>query len=436
MEILLVCAYTIIFLLIIRYSSFFRFQEFGFKIIASLFIIKIIAGLALYAIYAYYYNNREEADIFKYYDDSEVLFSALSDNPLDFLRMLTGYESDLPHLSKYYEQMGFWIKPFDYELYNDNQTVIRFNTLIRLFSFGCYNVHMVFMNFISFTGLILILKTILPYFKGKKYEALFSVFLVPSVLLWTSGVLKEGILMLGIGMFVYFIFSILKKITIERIAGILFSVLIMLVMKFYVLFAMIPGALSVIFIRLFPKVNQWLIAGIIHIVIVTLFFNSSVFSSYDLPKIISDKQHDFITMINESDNVGSRIDIPVLEPNLISFIKNGPVAIFNVMLRPMPGDLNSMVMIPALFENILIWLIIILAIIFRKREIPAEYIPFIIFSFSYVLFLFVLSGLTTPVIGALVRYKAPALPFLIAVLLILTDKDKILRYLKLKRKEQ
>jgi len=433
MEIVLVAAYTVIFLLIIRYSPFFRFKEISFKFIGSLFVIKILAGLALYAIYAFYYNNREQADIFKYYDDSTILFSALSDNPLDYLRMLTGYESDAPHLYKYYEQMGFWIKPNDFELYNDNQTVIRLNAFIRLFSFGCYNVHMVFLNFISFTGLIYIYKALLPYLKDKKIELLAIVFLLPSVLLWTSGVLKESILMLGVGMFVYFLFKVIQKFSWDKIIWIIISVLILLVMKFYVLFAMIPGAISIVCFKLFPKLNRWLVTGVVHLIIITLFFNSSLISKYDLPGIISKKQHDFVNMINTGGTVGSRIDIPELTPDFMSFVKNSPVAVFNVLFRPLPGDISSVIMIPAFLENLLIWLIVFFALFFRLKKIPVDYIPLIIFSLSFTIVLFILIGLTTPVIGALVRYKVPAFPFIMAVLLIIIDKNRVLNLFR-KRK--
>jgi drug/metabolite transporter (DMT)-like permease len=140
-------------------------------------------------------------------------------------------------------------------------------------------------------------------------------------------------------------------------------------------------------------------------------------------------------MINATEKVGSRIDIPLLEPDFVSFLKNSPVALFNVMLRPLPGDLNSMIMIPAFFENMLIWLLIVFTAIFFRKKIPGEHIPLIIFCLSFVVILFILTGLTTPVIGAIVRYKAPALPFLFALMFLLMDKDKILRYLP-KRKSK
>jgi hypothetical protein len=48
--------------------------------------------------------------------------------------------------------------------------------------------------------------------------------------------------------------------------------------------------------------------------------------------------------------------------------------------------------------------------------------PLVPFCITFVVVLFVLSGIATPVVGALVRYKVPALPFLvIALLLVVKD---------------
>jgi len=234
---------------------------------------------------------------------------------------------------------------------------------------------------------------------------------------------------------VYYLFRLTQKVTAERITGFILAVLILLIIKFYILFAMIPGALTVIFIRAFPRLNKWFAAAVVHLVIITLFFNTSLFSRYDLPAIISAKQKDFVNMINATENVGSRIDIPVLEPTVVSFVKNSPVALFDVFFRPLPGDLHSVIMIPAFFENLLIWVLILITAVFFCIKIPREHIPLILFCLSFVLVLFILTGLTTPVIGAMVRYKAPALPFLFVLLFLLTDKDKILRYLPKRKKK-
>jgi len=49
------------------------------------------------------------------------------------------------------------------------------------------------------------------------------------------------------------------------------------------------------------------------------------------------------------------------------------------------------------------------------------------FCAGFVLILFILTGIATPVMGAIVRYKVPALPFLLIVFLLIIDKDKLLK---------
>ena len=49
----------------------------------------------------------------------------------------------------------------------------------------------------------------------------------------------------------------------------------------------------------------------------------------------------------------------------------------------------------------------------------------ILFCLSIVLLLFTLIGLITPIMGAIVRYKVPGLPFLLIFLLLLLDKEKL-----------
>ena len=78
--------------------------------------------------------------------------------------------------------MSFWIKNFNYELYNDNRTVIRFNGLIRIFSFGIIHVHTVFMSFLSFLGQTAILKFAIEFNPKKRRFLIIPVYLIPSVL--------------------------------------------------------------------------------------------------------------------------------------------------------------------------------------------------------------------------------------------------------------
>ena len=52
------------------------------------------------------------------------------------------------------------------------------------------------------------------------------------------------------------------------------------------------------------------------------------------------------------------------------------------------------------------------------------------FCACFVILLFTLIGLTTPILGAAVRYKIPAIPFLVIAFLFILDKQKLINCMK------
>src|ERR1035437_7535639 len=214
-------AVCIVYILVLGYfikkNPFFKIKELTIKNIQLIFLLKVVFGFLLYFVYTYYYPDRSTADIFKYFDDSKVMFDAIFTNPSDYFRMLFGIGNNTPHFDQYYVKMYHWSREYDGNLYNDSHAIIRFNALMRLFSFGFYPVHSIVMCFLSLTGLVAIFKTFVgsmgsfptksgltmtenegrfdfaQHDKEKSILLTFAVFLVPSVLFWGSGVLKEGV---------------------------------------------------------------------------------------------------------------------------------------------------------------------------------------------------------------------------------------------------
>ena len=423
-EILLSVFYTAIFLFLIYKMKFFKIEHISFKILSSIFILKILCGVSLTLIYTYYYQTRANADIFKYFDDGKILFSAIYENPLDYLRMVTGIDSDAPHLQKYYIQTNFWFKDFNYNLYNDNRTVIRFNAIVQLFSFGYFSVHTVFMSFLSFVGLTAIYKTFRTSLREKYIELLFAVYLVPSVLLWTSGVLKEGILMFALGLLVYSFYNlIIRKNKLWGIFNISICLFILAISKFYVLLAAIPGLVLMLWLMKTHQKRPVLKFFIVHAFFFLLLIVSPKIIGYNAFEVISAKQRDFVKMVNASSDVGSAVKLPDLAPTPWGVIKNIPSAFVNSFFRPHIFEVYSPMVLLAAFENLIILILIIASFVFMKRNNTNKALLY--FALSFVIILFLLSGLTTPVLGALVRYKSPALPFLFILFLFFIDKQKI-----------
>ena len=61
-----------------------KLEGIGKSWVLTAFYLKIISGFILVFIYTNYYNSRNQADIYRYFDDSEIMYNALSENPKDF----------------------------------------------------------------------------------------------------------------------------------------------------------------------------------------------------------------------------------------------------------------------------------------------------------------------------------------------------------------
>lgn len=469
---------------------FFALDGISRKALIGLFLLKIGAGIVLTLIYTYHYTYRDTSDAFRYFDDAAVLYGALIESPMDYLRMLTGIGGEAPHLQVYYDQMLRWSRGFGDQLYNDNRTIIRFNALLYLFSTGHYHVHTVFMCFLSFTGLTAIYKTFYPFLSHLRKGLAAAVFLVPSVLFWGSGVLKEGIVLFALGLLVWHFHRVfLQRGHRRSLPWLLLFAGILLLLKYYVLFALLPSLCVAIWGLRSTEVPQWLkYAFILLSFFLAVISTRWLLPGHDVLKTLSVKQADFINLarggiyltsdkhliyikpenrehvislgtdstfkirpgnsfdywsVNDvshkmemtgyNDTItyklawdfppaGSRIDLPQLDPGVWSFVKNLPNALLNSFFRPHLFEASSPFMLMAALENTAIVLLIVLCLVFpnRRSDLSMAW-----FCLCFVFVLFSLIGLLTPVLGALVRYKVPALPFLFIALLMLCDWKKV-----------
>jgi hypothetical protein len=417
--------YAIIFAWIILKAKFFKLDGIPSKYIFIVFLLKIIAGTVLYFVYTYYYEDRSTADIFKYFDDSKVMYDALFDKPIDFFKMLFSVQNDNAYFdATYYVGMNHWYRVFENNLYNDSHTIIRLNAFFRLFSFGSYHAHTVFMCFLSLTGLVYLYKFFKHFILANKQLLFLVVFMVPSVILWASGVLKEGLLLFGLGVMLYFFKNLItEKMKIRNLILMHIGILILLYIKFYTLIAILMPLLAFFLVykfkikRVFLTYSSLLVLSVIVGVLIKYLY-----PAYDPFQMLSLKQQDFFGLAQSMD-AGSVINAPILENSVLSFLKNIPFALHVVFLRPFFFESLNPLMLAAGLENLLIILLFIIGIFARRKKLLSDNL--FMFCFSFVLILYVLIGLTTPVIGAVVRYKVPALPFLFLLLILMIDIQKL-----------
>jgi hypothetical protein len=175
--------------------------------------------------------------------------------------------------------------------------------------------------------------------------------------------------------------------------------------KIYFLLAFIPA-----FIAYFISNRTKMFAPGINFLIVYLigFVVLMNFPFFDFINYLKFKQHSFQYLAQWSQSK-STIAIPDIGDTAISLATNFPIALKNMLLRPYIWEVHSLLWLIASIENILILIMIVLFLIgFKWDKSKAEISLFCLF---FSLSILILTGLTTPVIGGLVRYKAPILPF-------------------------
>ncbi len=415
MHLLLSLGYFILFGFLLKKISFFRnLPGLSYPILVLFFTLKVMAGMFLIYIYTYYYTDPEYADIYKYFNDGRILFSALNENPWDYLRLITGIDASASHLAVYYEQMSHWYRPWESPLYNDNRLMIRFNALAFLFSGGSIWVHNVFINVLSFTGLVGLYRFFLRYSDQSKVSwLLIGVFLFPSLLFWGSGILKEGLLLWSFGLWIYYFDNLLvgKKGKLNQSILLLFFTFILLLLKPYTLFLWLPCMLAFYISRNLPawKVNMYyglIIMGCIVMVLMAGYF----FPSFDILQVIASKHNEYIAHSLHQD-AGSLIHTRVLTPELWDVTRAFFMGIIYALFRPHLFEAYSPVTLMASIENLLIVFLLLYMLLFYDRKKLNQYEgKWAGLWFS--LLLLGLTGMISVAYGGIVRYKIPALPFL------------------------
>jgi len=403
--------------------AFFRLEELPRWAAPALFLVKVLFGFALWAVYTFYYTDRVNSDIYKFYDDARYIHQSYSENKTAFIGLMTGSEDS--SLNVYTGQMKNWERNFNKAVpFNENRFVIRLNALMMFVSGENIHVHTVLFCFLSFIGCLLLLKLFQHFLEsGKKRWAPLMV-LFPSFLFWTSGGLKESLIVLALGLLLYgFLLFRERKI----VAGILFllGIALLLITKYFLLICLLPAmAAYYLFVnRIDAKTAIFKYAGVIILTLIILQLIAPIGKGTNFARIISKKQKYAIGEAKYM-KAGSYSEVPAVDSTIVSVVSKLPIGLWNTMMKPYAWQSKNPMMLLSAAENIFVLLLLTLAVLYRDRKITYDYNILLFMIISVVLY-FSIIGIMTPVLGNLVRYKVVMMPLLIFVLLYVTDIDRL-----------
>ena len=276
---------------------------------------------------------------------------------------------------------------------------------------------------ISFIGLAFIYKAFKPLLKGKEKLLFILISLIPSVLFWGSGLLKEGIIFLGIGLFIYSLFKLPAGFKSIYIFLGLIGIFLIIYTKLYLMVVLFIPFLG-FSINLFLKLKSIVFGYVLSMLAFFLSINfiHLINSQLNFVQQIVGKQLTFSRFI-DSVETNSGFQIPKLSDGF-SLLKNSPNSLLNTILRPYLWECSSPFILMNFIENILFLAFVSICIIFRKKMNPSQKNVFY-FCLLFTVALYLLIGLTTPVFGAIVRYKIPGLLLISISMLFLLDLEKL-----------
>jgi len=399
---LLAIIYFILFCLIIKKNSLFQSLNLRSTFLLAIFSLKFLCGLFLGWLYASYY---QQGDTFHYLQDANIFQSLLIQQPFEYLKVMTGIGTTD---TSFYSQLTLWNDSGLTSLYNDTRTLIRLNAFLRIFSFGYYEVHVLFMSFISFCGLTMLYRIAIYYSPQKDKLLAIAVFCIPSVMLWGSGLMKEPLQIFAMCFALFQFHKLTLQASPKRIFFFSISMLLLFFTRNYIFLAFIPGLIAwLIFIR-YKRLNCMLLFICCYVVMMIVALQLKIVSpKYDVALMLYEKQ--IIYWKNAVVyNAHSLINRVPFAPSAISVIKRSPEAFWLTLSQPYAWQCKSLFYYFSAIENSILILLLATSLFkLDKQELKTN--PLFAFGLCFCITLFIIIGFTTPVVGAIVRYKVPGL---------------------------
>lgn len=481
--------YPIVFILflflLIRYWKVFQLEGLSKWNLPAAFLIKFVIGLLLILIHIETYGVDELShDGETFLKEGKLLHDVFLRSPADFFKLLTGIGETQDLINKHLYMTEYW-DAGDLTIINDSKNVIRVHSIIHFFSGNSLFIHLGLMCFLSIIAFRNIYISFQPYIEQHKSLIFWFLLLIPSTIFWTSSILKEPFMFLGLSFAVRAAFH--NDSTIRKVIFSFLAIILLILFKPYILVCLVLAAVAGVIYTVVFKQRLALTA----VSLLLLTFAAAYFLDKPRERVVhylSRKQFDFVNvgkgglhvlsdtcfyyfqphqykylfiegnkvvLLKETDayiiKFGS-IDKPIpvhlnpqgkvwtsvynapgcasfIETTMImdspqQLIKNIPEALINSLIRPFPTDPGSKLKFLAMIET---WFILAFLIVsfFYRRSLSKKQRTMIFSLGVFALFLFLLIGWTTPVLGAIARYRFPAQLALILIGLIIVKPIKI-----------
>jgi hypothetical protein len=398
-----------------------------FKYFIPALTFKIIGAIAFCSIYTFYYDG---GDATNYFESAETYVNVLYNEGFGAFMEIAMFHKTNVYMTGWFNETNGYLY-FGAQDYYALFTVL-LTVPICLVAAKSWYATGIILSSLSFIGMWKLYEVFVTNFPRYTKEFAIAILFIPSVIFWGSGILKDTYTLSACGFYTYSVFKffIEKRRKAKYLLGVIGFSLMLILIKPYIFFALLPGSLIWIYFDKFNNIQS----PILKVLSIPLLILTAVFTIFTVLKYFGEYlgEYSLDNVLHKAvktqqdlvrDQYGANsYDIGQFDASIQGISTKVIPAVNMALFRPYIWDARNPVMLLSGLENLVILLLTIYVIAragFHKMFIILFGHPLLVFSFLFAIFFAFSVGLTTANYGALVRLKIPCIPFYVATLYML-----------------
>ncbi|HTJ52167.1 MAG TPA: hypothetical protein VL443_22050 [Cyclobacteriaceae bacterium] len=371
--------------------------------------VKVVAGIALGLIYTYFYI---EADTFYFFNDGIILANQFRGNASIYFNFLWRGDASFT----------FW----NQLTYHDYRSLflVKFVSILNIITGNNYWFTSIYFSLISFASAWRLLQALIKYFPAHKLAFIISCLCIPTVVFWSSGVIKESMELASLFLItsVFLKFWMKDKINVIDVLLLFCSIWVLWQVKYYYAAILLPVLLTAMVVhKLYgvikvkkPLVEIGLWFGVFVFPMLIVSFLKPNFHADNFLNVIV-KNYYIYLQYSRPDAVIHYLN---LQANVMSILLNSPWALFSCLFRPFLWEVGNVFQVIASIENTILFVFTLFAIPRLKAALTSEQRLLFLSMLVYIVLLGVFLALSAPNFGTLSRFRAGFIPFYVMIICI------------------
>lgn len=407
----LLIIYSIIVFYILKRFFFRNLSPVLVKILAAFFFLKVLAVLTYTLLVVYYWQLADSVSVFSETKNLISLIQADFSNvkylflPVENYNAVINLDMSLKAIPG-----GSGIE--------SNYFLTRVCTLLYPLASGKYLLLNFWFGVISTIAqfkLYLVLLKIYPQIKDK---LAICILFIPTLLFYASPIYKETLCLSFLCFIIVLIYNIRNdKKTLFDFILVLINLFFIFLLKSYIFYSLLISCAFVFLGRFLRKLffasvfGKVFVLAFLGVIVYLISQNLDVFDSYIYSLIdISNLNQQFYGPTSDT----SSFEFGEIETSFTGLLKKMPLGLYTCYFRPHLWEINKPILLLSALESFLCFWVLFYAVIKKGRNFTAVLRGHIMTNimFFFILMLGIIIGITTFNFGTLVRYKAPAVPFL------------------------